>query len=110
MIDYAAIGKRIKLTRIKQNILQKDLADQIGISKPHMSNIETAHTKIGLETLVSIANALNTSVDEFLSDTVSNSQVVFNDELKTVLEKANMEELKMICKLTRVVLKKDQQK
>ena len=92
MIDYCSIGKRIKLTRIKQGVLQKDLAEKIGISKPHMSNIETAHTKIGLETLVAIANALNTSVDEFLSDTVSNSQVIFNDELKTVLERADMEE------------------
>ena len=87
--------------------MQKDLAEKIGISKPHMSNIETAHTKIGLETLVAIANALNTSVDEFLSDTVSNSQVIFNDELKTVLERADMEELKVICKLARVILKKD---
>lgn len=65
------------------------------------------HAKIGLETLVAIANALNTSVDEFLSDTVSNSQVIFNDELKTVLERADMEELKVICKLARVILKKD---
>ena len=105
--DYCSIGKRIKLTRIKQGVLQKDLAEKIGISKPHMSNIETAHTKIGLETLVAIANALNTSVDEFLSDTVSNSQVIFNDELKTVLERADMEELKVICKLARVILKKD---
>ena len=80
MIDYCSIGKRIKLTRIKQGVLQKDLAEKIGISKPHMSNIETAHTKIGLETLVAIANALNTSVDE---------------------------ELKVICKLARVILKKD---
>ena len=104
MIDYCSIGKRIKLTRIKQGVLQKDLAEKIGISKPHMSNIETAHTKIGLETLVAIANALNTSVDEFLSDTVSNSQVIFNDELKTVLERADMEELKVICKLARVIL------
>lgn len=51
MIDYCSIGKRIKLTRIKQGVLQKDLAEKIGISKSHMSNIETAHTKIGLETL-----------------------------------------------------------
>lgn len=69
--------------------------------------MKLAHTKIGLETLVAIANALNTSVDEFLSDTVSNSQVIFNDELKTVLERADMEELKVICKLARVILKKD---
>ena len=81
--------------------------EEIGICKPHMSNIETAHTKIGLETLVAIANALNTCVDEFLSDAVSNSEVIFNDELKTVLERADMEELKVICKLARVILKKD---
>ena len=27
MIDYCSIGKRIKLTRIKQGVLQKDLAE-----------------------------------------------------------------------------------
>ena len=107
MITVPSAKESNKLTRIKQGVLQKDLAEKIGISKPHMSNIETAHTKIGLETLVAIANALNTSVDEFLSDTVSNSQVIFNDELKTVLERADMEELKVICKLARVILKKD---
>ncbi|MFQ9936144.1 MAG: hypothetical protein ACLRXQ_09285 [Phascolarctobacterium faecium] len=68
--------------------------------KPHMSNIETLILKL-TETLGAIANALNTSVDEFLSDTVSNSQVIFNDELKTVLG-TDMEELKVICKLARV--------
>lgn len=47
MIDYCSIGKRIKLTRIKQGVLQKDLAED-RYFKPHMSNIETAHTKIGL--------------------------------------------------------------
>ena len=107
MIDYWSIGKRIKLTRIKQGFLQKDLAEKIGITKPNMSNMETAHTKIRLETLLAIANALKTSVEEVLSDTVSDSQVIFNDELKTVLEKADMEELKVICKLARVILKKD---
>mgnify|MGYP000426479583 CR=1 FL=1 len=30
MIDYCSIGKRIKLTRIKQGVLQKDLAEKIG--------------------------------------------------------------------------------
>lgn len=107
MIDYCSIGKRIKLTEDQARCSAERSGREDGISKPHMSNIETAHTKIGLETLVAIANALNTSVDEFLSDTVSNSQVIFNDELKTVLERADMEELKVICKLARVILKKD---
>lgn len=29
MIDYVSIGKRIKLTRIKQSVLQKDLAEKM---------------------------------------------------------------------------------
>lgn len=42
-----------------------------------------------------------------MSDTVSNSQVIFNDELKTVLERARYGRINVICKLARVILKKD---
>ena len=84
--------------------IRKIYGNQCLQSNFSMSSFNIAHMRFGLETLVAIANALNTSVDEFLSDTVSNSQVIFNDELKTVLERADMEELKVICKLARVIL------
>ena len=73
-----------------------------------IKNIEVSlMTKFMMQDPECIPEKYHGSLDEFLSDTVSNSQVIFNDELKTVLERADMEELKVICKLARVILKKD---
>ena len=45
-LDYKAIGKRVKIARIKADMAQDDLANQVGISAAHMSNIETGKTRV----------------------------------------------------------------
>ena len=40
-LDYKAIGKRIKIARIKKNLTQETVADKIGVTPQHVSNIET---------------------------------------------------------------------
>jgi transcriptional regulator with XRE-family HTH domain len=67
-IDYAAIGFRIKDLRLKKELSQEALADMAGITTVHLSNIENAHTKLSLPAIVNIANALEVSVDEILTD------------------------------------------
>lgn len=69
-IDYKAIGKRIKITRIKKGITQEAVSDIIDITPAHMSNIETSKTKVSLPTLIEIYNALSVSVDMLLCDNV----------------------------------------
>ena len=61
MIDYSAIGRRIKTARLSCGMTQEKLAEQTGLSLPHISNIETGHTKLSLPTMVEIANALSVS-------------------------------------------------
>lgn len=41
-LDYKAIGKRIKIARIKKNLTQETVADRIGVTPQHVSNIEIA--------------------------------------------------------------------
>ena len=65
-LDYKAIGKRIKIARIKKNLTQETVADRIGVTPQHVSNIETGNTSVSLTTLVAIANTLTVSVDELL--------------------------------------------
>lgn len=67
-LDYRAIGKRIKIARIKADLTQEALAEKASLSTTHMSNIETGNSKLSLPTIVSLANALSVSVDEFLCD------------------------------------------
>lgn len=55
-LDFKAIGKRIKIARIKKNFTQEAVADRIGVSPQHVSNIETGNSSVSLPTLVAIAN------------------------------------------------------
>lgn len=55
-LDYKAIGKRIKIARIKADLTQERLAEMVEISPTHMSNIETGTTRVSLTAIVSLAN------------------------------------------------------
>lgn len=65
-INYKKLGKRIATCRRDRKILQKSLAQRVGISNNHMSNIENGRTIPSLETFVLICEALNRTPDYFL--------------------------------------------
>lgn len=70
IIDYVSLGREIKKSREKKQITQERLAEKVGLSSTHISNIETAHTKVSLSALVLIANELEESVDDLLSNSL----------------------------------------
>lgn len=84
-LDYVAIGKRIRKIRMEKKWSQKDLMERLDISKAHMSHIETGSTKLSLPMLVDIANALQTTTDQLLSDNVYSSAPVFKKEIEQIL-------------------------
>ena len=67
-LDYKAIGKRIKIARIRAEISQEQLSALVDLSPSHMSNVETGTTKVSLTSIVRIANALSVTVDDLLCD------------------------------------------
>lgn len=95
-LDFKAIGKRIKIARIKKNFTQEAVADRIGITPQHVSNIETGNSSVSLPTLVAIANMLSVSVDELLCDTVLVSKVVFEKEAKEIFSDCNEYEVRVL--------------
>jgi len=62
---YIRIGLNIALQRKLKNMTQIQLADMIGISRTHMSNIEAPNmvTPVSLEVVFSIADVLNIDPD-----------------------------------------------
>ena len=95
-LDYKAIGKRIKIARIKKNLTQEAIADKIGITPQHVSNIETGNASVSLTTLVAIANTLTVSVNDLLCDTVLISKAVFEKEPKELFEDCNEYEIRVL--------------
>lgn len=95
-LDYKAIGKRIKIARIKVDLTQEKLAEMIELSPTHLSNIETGTTRVSLSTIVSLANALSVSVDDLLCDSVIKSKVQFEKDIKDILQDCDDYEIRII--------------
>lgn len=75
-INYVAIGERIREIRTKSNLTQAVFAERAGIEPSNLSHIERAATKVSLPTLISIANALEVSLDELVyGSLIKNSHV-----------------------------------
>ncbi len=83
-LDYAKLGNKIKATRRQKGLTQEKLAESVSCNTSHISNIENNYTKVSLNVLLAIANALDTSIDSLLSEQYEDP----NDGLnKAILEK-----------------------
>ena len=96
-MEYVSIGKRIRDLRIKNNLTQGQLAKKTGLSAAHISNIETAHTKVSLPSVVDIANILNVSVDELVGDSIRPLTNAHARSIYMLLEDCSNDELKFMC-------------
>jgi len=61
-----ALSKRIKDLRLAKGISQEELAHRSGLSRTGMGLLETGKRWPRLDTLVSVADGLNITVDELL--------------------------------------------
>lgn len=68
MVNYAAIGQRVKKYRTKAHLTQSELAEALDVSTGYISQIECGHTQVSLNRLDSIANIINTKIENLISD------------------------------------------
>lgn len=109
-LDYKAIGKRIKIARIKADLTQERLAENVQVSPSHMSNIETGSTRVSLTAIVTIANTLHVTVDDLLCDSLTKSRIQFENDIAETLEDCDEYEIRMIADMTKALkdtLRKD---
>lgn len=96
-VNYEDLGKRIRRKRSENHISQATLAEMIQVSVQHMSNVENAKTKVSLETVIEIANALDCSLDELVCGSLKKqSRHIYQDEVALLLEVMPDSELKIM--------------
>jgi transcriptional regulator with XRE-family HTH domain len=95
-LDYKAIGKRIKIARIKADLTQERLAEIVGVSPTHFSNIETGTTHVSLSTIVKIANALSVTADDVLCDSVIRAKWQFEKDIELLLTDCDDYEIRIM--------------
>ncbi|MBQ2976195.1 MAG: helix-turn-helix transcriptional regulator [Clostridia bacterium] len=70
MVDYVAMGQKMRSRRRFLKISQEELAKAVQISPSFYGNIERGIRIPSIDTLVAIANALQVGVDYFLVDSL----------------------------------------
>lgn len=70
-MNINSVGKYIKEYRKKKNMSQEKLAEIIGLSVPYVSMMENSQKYPALDTLISIANALDVTPDQLLCETLN---------------------------------------
>lgn len=92
-IDYKLLGQRIRDARLAAGLSQEQLAEMVGLTSQHISHTEVATTKISLPAFVKIANALHTSVDKLLSDSVQDSKSYLMADVQAAFADCNPDEV-----------------
>lgn len=95
-LDYQAVGLRIRRFRKERSLTQQALAELSNQEPSNISHIERGATKLGLPTIVSIANALDVTVDDLLCDSLEQSRAAFDREAAEILSDCNHRERKII--------------
>ncbi len=90
-MDREAVGRNIKLARIKKNMTQEQLAERADISASYVSAIERGKQSVSLEYVNRIAEALNVPVSELLNYEKSEGYAAEKSEVSPVREKNEYE-------------------
>ena len=108
MIDYVVIGTRIREIRKAKGLTQAQLAEMSCVEPSNISHIERAATKLSLPTLISIANALEVTLDELVYSNLKKSEHIsmsLIDELLSDCTPAELKSIAEVVKTTKAVLR-----
>ena len=68
VVDYSLLGKRIREERLRLNLTQEKLAEDVEISTAYMGQIERGERSVTLDKLIPLTNRLGVTVDFLLAD------------------------------------------
>lgn len=101
-VSYSKIGKNIAAERSKAGLTQEELAERLGISTSHLSNIERAQRTISISMLVKICEELAIPLERLLRGAIydvayrENAEAVNSEErmVRDIIDIVNQCDLK----------------
>ncbi len=104
-LNYHLLGQRLRAIRKKQKLTQEQVAELANISSQHFSGIETGSAKVSLPTLVRLCNALNTTPNDILMDSVTQSTPLLLQDVAEVFENCTPDEVYLMLSQARSLKK-----
>ena len=96
------IGGNIRFLRMACELSQQELAERIGISQTHLSNLERNHVNVNLKLLLRIANVLECPLEVFLDTQAALDWGKEQAEKETPAEVYTLEEVRQLLQLVRL--------
>ena len=105
MMNYRALGSRIKKRRLELNLTQEKLAEKVDLSAVYIGQIERGERKVTIDTLVKLANSLNTSVEELLKDSTSKNINARLNELVNIAKELDTSNIDKVIDVIKAMYK-----
>jgi transcriptional regulator with XRE-family HTH domain len=104
--QYMEMGYRIKVRRKEIGMTQEQLAERICVSNNHISAIETARDKPGMDTFLRLCEYLKTTPDYLLLGTIHVNNIPQNivDSLRLCSE----EDLWLVQKFIEILIERNE--
>lgn len=96
-LNGISLGKQIACYRKSMKLTQDELADKIGVSRTHLSNIEIGKSVPSLDVLIEISNVFHVGIDRLLVDSLQVSRKRETDSvILEIMRKCTYEERKVV--------------
>lgn len=104
------LGKRLKRYRQKAHLTQEQLADQIDVATSTIAHAESGTSKPSLPLLMKVANALNTTLDQLVCDSLPIVETYLEKDFADLLADCTLSEkqiIRDIATITKETLRKN---
>lgn len=98
-MNVRLVGRRIKEVRMNRKIAQSVLAEKCNISVSYMSHIERGTKTASADVLIRIANALDTTVDVFLSGVQTKDTGSYENEISRLMKGCSQYEKRILYEM-----------
>lgn len=102
-IDYIAIGLRIRKLRKQKFWTQEKLSEKAEIAPDYLCRIESGKKHPSLKTILLIANALDTTVDDLLGNMQKKNIPVVENEEKSLLVGCTENQRRIIISICHII-------
>ena len=102
-MDYKRLGERSREERLRLNLTQAQLAEDVNISNTYMGAIERGERSLTLGTLVRLVNRLGVSVDYILADSVSDNDSNILNQFRQIMDGQPLERKQMAVNVLRTL-------
>lgn len=98
-VNVIALGHRIQVLRKKRGYSQNALSEMIDKSPTYLSYIESGIKCMSLDTFVNLVNALNSTADELLIDSLENTIVCTDSVFASIIADCTAYEQRILLEI-----------